>query len=158
MNYVENNGKKVAAVLCVASCFPVVATVYAMETEPGWHGDKYIKEDATVAKGWEEIEGKSYYFSEDDGTIEKETTQKAVVASVSSNISGDVQETVANVAKEAVVKEVQKQEEEKTTQEVVETPVDNTTETQTPAEEVPAEPTTPVEEVPAEEPTTPVEP
>lgn len=158
MNYVENNGKKVAAVLCVASCFPVVATVYAMETEPRWHGDKYIKEDATVAKGWEEIEGKSYYFSEDDGTIEKETTQKAVVASVSSNISGDVQETVANVAKEAVVKEVQKQEEEKNTQEVVETPVDNTTETQTPAEEVPAEPTTPVEEVPAEEPTTPVEP
>ena len=158
MNYVENNGKKVAAVLCVASCFPVVATVYAMETEPGWHGDKYIKEDATVAKGWEEIEGKSYYFSEDDGTIEKETTQKAVVASVSSNISGDVQETVANVAKEAVVKEVKKQEEEKNTQEVVETPVDNTTETQTPAEEVPAEPTTPVEEVPAEEPTTPVEP
>ena len=158
MNYVENNGKKVAAVLCVASCFPVVATVYAMETEPGWHGDKYIKEDATVAKGWEEIEGKSYYFSEDDGTIEKETTQKAVVASVSSNISGDVQETVANVAKEAVVKEVQKQEEEKNTQEVVETPVDNTTETQTPAEEVPSEPTTPVEEVPAEEPTTPVEP
>lgn len=158
MNYVENNGKKVAAVLCVASCFPVVATVYAMETEPGWHGDKYIKEDATVAKGWEEIEGKSYYFSEDDGTIEKETTQKAVVAGVSSNISGDVQETVANVAKEAVVKEVQKQEEEKNTQEVVETPVDNTTETQTPAEEVPAEPTTPVEEVPAEEPTTPVEP
>lgn len=158
MNYVENNGKKVAAVLCVASCFPVVATVYAMETEPGWHGDKYIKEDATVAKGWEEIEGKSYYFSEDDGTIEKETTQKAVVASVSSNISGDVQETVANVAKEAVVKEVQKQEEEKNTQEVVETPVDNTTETQTPAEEVPAEPTTPVEEVPVEEPTTPVEP
>lgn len=158
MNYVENNGKKVAAVLCVASCFPVVATVYAMKTEPGWHGDKYIKEDATVAKGWEEIEGKSYYFSEDDGTIEKETTQKAVVASVSSNISGDVQETVANVAKEAVVKEVQKQEEEKNTQEVVETPVDNTTETQTPAEEVPAEPTTPVEEVPAEEPTTPVEP
>lgn len=158
MNYVENNGKKVAAVLCVASCFPVVATVYAMETEPGWHGDKYIKEDATVAKGWEEIEGKSYYFSEDDGTIEKETTQKAVVASVSSNISGDVQETVANVAKEAVVQEVQKQEEEKNTLEVVETPVDNTTETQTPAEEVPAEPTTPVEEVPAEEPTTPVEP
>ena len=156
MNYVENNGKKVAAVLCVASCFPVVATVYAMETEPGWHGDKYIKEDATVAKGWEEIEGKSYYFSEDDGTIEKETTQKAVVASVSSNISGDVQETVANVAKEAVVKEVQKQEEEKNTQEVVETPVDNTTETQTPAEETPVEPVVP--EAPVEEPSTPETP
>lgn len=156
MNYVENNGKKVAAVLCVASCFPVVATVYAMETEPGWHGDKYIKEDATVAKGWEEIEGKSYYFSEDDGTIEKETTQKAVVASVSSNISGDVQETVANVAKEAVVQEVQKQEEEKNTQEVVETPVDNSTDVQAPAEETPVEPVVP--ETPVEEPSTPETP
>jgi len=156
MNYVENNGKKVAAVLCVASCFPVVATVYAMETEPGWHGDKYIKEDATVAKGWEEIEGKSYYFSEDDGTIEKETTQKAVVASVSSNISGDVQETVANVAKEAVVKEVEKQEEEKNTQEVVETPVDNSTDVQAPAEETPVEPVVP--ETPVEEPSTPETP
>ena len=156
MNYVENNGKKVAAVLCVASCFPVVATVYAMETEPGWHGDKYIKEDATVAKGWEEIEGKSYYFSEDDGTIEKETTHKAVVASVSSNISGDVQETVANVAKEAVVKEVEKQEEEKNTQEVVETPVDNSTDVQAPAEETPVEPVVP--ETPVEEPSTPETP
>ena len=156
MNYVENNGKKVAAVLCVASCFPVVATVYAMETEPGWHGDKYIKEDATVAKGWEEIEGKSYYFSEDDGTIEKETTQKAVVASVSSNISGDVQETVANVAKEAVVKEVEKQEEEKNTQKVVETPVDNSTDVQAPAEETPVEPVVP--ETPVEEPSTPETP
>ena len=156
MNYVENNGKKVAAVLCVASCFPVVATVYAMETEPGWHGDKYIKEDATVAKGWEEIEGKSYYFSEDNGTIEKETTQKAVVASVSSNISGDVQETVANVAKEAVVKEVEKQEEEKNTQEVVETPVDNSTDVQAPAEETPVEPVVP--ETPVEEPSTPETP
>lgn len=120
MNYIENNGKKVAAVLCVASCFPVVATVYAMETEPGWHGDKYVKEDATVAKGWEEIEGKSYYFSEDDGTVEKETTQKAVVASVSSSISSDVQETVSTVTQEAVVEEVQKQEEEKQAQVVAE--------------------------------------
>ena len=127
-----------------------------METEPGWHGDKYIKEDATVAKGWEEIEGKSYYFSEDDGTIEKETTQKAVVASVSSNISGDVQETVANVAKEAVVKEVEKQEEEKNTQEVVETPVDNSTDVQAPAEETPVEPVVP--ETPVEEPSTPETP
>ena len=58
MNFVENNGKKVAAVLCVASCFPVVATVYAMETQPGWHGDKYVNNDSTVAKGWQEIEGK----------------------------------------------------------------------------------------------------
>lgn len=104
MNFVENNGKKVAAVLCVASCFPVVATVYAMETEPGWHGDKYINEDKTVAKGWQEIEGKSYYFSE-EGNVEAETTEVAVTASVSSNITGDVQETVSTISQEAVKEE-----------------------------------------------------
>ena len=34
MNFVENNGKKVAAILCVASAFPVVATVVAAKEEP----------------------------------------------------------------------------------------------------------------------------
>jgi hypothetical protein len=58
MNFVENNGKKVAAILCVASAFPVVATVVAAKEEPGWHGDRYVNEDKTVAKGWQEIEGK----------------------------------------------------------------------------------------------------
>ena len=72
MNYIEEHGKKVAAVLCVASCFPVVAAVYAMETEPGWHGDRYINTDATVAVGWQEIEGKSYYFDE-SGEVDEET-------------------------------------------------------------------------------------
>ena len=50
MNFVENNGKKVAAILCVASAFPVVATVVAAKEEPGWHGDRYVNEDKTVAK------------------------------------------------------------------------------------------------------------
>ncbi len=105
MNYVESNGKKIAAVIGVASCFPVVAAVYAMETAPGWHGDKYVNEDTTVAKGWQEIEGKSYYFSEDDGNVEVETTKQAVVASVSSVVVDDVQETVTTTAKEVVVEE-----------------------------------------------------
>ena len=52
MNFVENNGKKVAAILCVASALPVVGTVFAMESQPGWHGDKYVKADHKVAKGW----------------------------------------------------------------------------------------------------------
>ena len=34
MNFVENNGKKVAAILCVASAFPVVATVVAVAADP----------------------------------------------------------------------------------------------------------------------------
>ena len=79
MNFVENNGKKVAAILCVASAFPVVATIYAKETAPGWHGDKYVNSDKTVAKGWKEIQGKSYYFDEKNGEVKKEKTQEAVV-------------------------------------------------------------------------------
>ena len=101
MNFVENNGKKVAAILCVASAFPVVATVVAAKEEPGWHGDRYVNEDKTVAKGWQEIEGKSYYFSE-NGTVNSSKTEKATTASVSSNITGEVKETVATASQEAV--------------------------------------------------------
>ena len=106
MNFVENNGKKVAAILCVASAFPVVATVVAAKEEPGWHGDRYVNEDKTVAKGWQEIEGKSYYFSE-DGTVNSSKTEKATTASVSSNITGEVKETVATASQEAVKEETE---------------------------------------------------
>ena len=125
MNFVENNGKKVAAILCVASAFPVVATVVAAKEEPGWHGDRYVNEDKTVAKGWQEIEGKSYYFSE-DGTVNSSKTEEATTASVSSNITGEVKETVATASQEAV-----KEETEQKVEEVVETPI---TTTETPAE------------------------
>lgn len=134
MNFVENNGKKVAAILCVASAFPVVATVVAAKEEPGWHGDRYVNEDKTVAKGWQEIEGKSYYFSE-DGTVNSSKTEKATTASVSSNITGEVKETVATASQEAV-----KEETEQKAAEVVETPVTTTeaTDTTETPEETPA--------------------
>ena len=156
MNFVENNGKKVAAILCVASAFPVVATVVAAKEEPGWHGDRYVNEDKTVAKGWQEIEGKSYYFSE-DGTVNSSKTEKATTASVSSNIAGEVKETVATASQEAV-----KEETEQKAAEVVETPV-TTTEatdtTETPAETpAPEQTETPAPEqtvTPAPEQTTP---
>ena len=106
MNFVENNGKKVAAILCVASAFPVVATVVAAKEEPGWHGDRYVNEDKTVAKGWQEIEGKSYYFSE-DGTVNSSKTENATTASVSSNITGEVKETVTTASQEAVKQETE---------------------------------------------------
>ena len=131
MNFVENNGKKVAAILCVASAFPVVATVVAAKEEPGWHGDRYVNEDKTVAKGWQEIEGKSYYFSE-DGTVNSSKTEEATTASVSSNITGKVKETVATASQEAV-----KEETEQKAEEVVETPVTTTEATDT--TETPAE-------------------
>ena len=144
MNFVENNGKKVAAILCVASAFPVVATVVAAKEEPGWHGDRYVNEDKTVAKGWQEIEGKSYYFSE-DGTVNSSKTEKATTASVSSNITGEVKETVATASQEAVKQET----EEKAV--VEETPVQTeevkteTTETTTDTTETPETPVAPVE-------------
>ena len=144
MNFVENNGKKVAAILCVASAFPVVATVVAAKEEPGWHGDRYVNEDKTVAKGWQEIEGKSYYFSE-DGTVNSSKTENATTASVSSNIMGEVKETVTTASQEAVKQET----EEKAV--VEETPVQTeevkteTTETTTDTTETPEAPVAPVE-------------
>ena len=144
MNFVENNGKKVAAILCVASAFPVVATVVAAKEEPGWHGDRYVNEDKTVAKGWQEIEGKSYYFSE-DGIVNSSKTEKATTASVSSNITGEVKETVATASQEAV-----KEETEQKAAEVVETPVTTTEATDT--TETPAETPAPEQtETPAPE-------
>ena len=133
MNFVENNGKKVAAILCVASAFPVVATVVAAKEEPGWHGDRYVNEDKTVAKGWQEIEGKSYYFSE-DGTVNSSKTEKATTASVSSNITGEVKETVATASQEAVKQETEEkavvEETPVQTEEVkTETTTDTTTDT-----------------------------
>ena len=144
MNFVENNGKKVAAILCVASAFPVVATVVAAKEEPGWHGDRYVNEDKTVAKGWQEIEGKSYYFSE-DGTVNSSKTEEATTASVSSNITGEVKETVATASQEAV-----KEDTEQKAEEVVETPVTTTEATDT--TEAPAETPAPEQtETPAPE-------
>ena len=144
MNFVENNGKKVAAILCVASAFPVVATVVAAKEEPGWHGDRYVNEDKTVAKGWQEIEGKSYYFSE-DGTVNSSKTENATTASVSSNITGEVKETVATASQEAVKQET---EEKAAVEEVpVETPEvtpEETTDT-TDTTETPEAPAAPVE-------------
>ena len=152
MNFVENNGKKVAAILCVASAFPVVATVVAAKEEPGWHGDRYVNEDKTVAKGWQEIEGKSYYFSE-DGTVNSSKTENATTASVSSNITGKVKETVTTASQEAVKQET----EEKAV--VDETPVqteevktETTTDTTTDTTETPEAPVAP-EQTPEQNPT-----
>ena len=143
MNFVENNGKKVAAILCVASAFPVVATVVAAKEEPGWHGDRYVNEDKTVAKGWQEIEGKSYYFSE-DGTVNSSKTEKATTASVSSNITGEVKETVATASQEAVKQETEEKavvEEAPVQTEEVKTDTTDTTDTT----ETPEAPAAPVE-------------
>lgn len=152
MNFVENNGKKVAAILCVASAFPVVATVVAAKEEPGWHGDRYVNEDKTVAKGWQEIEGKSYYFSE-DGTVNSSKTEKATTASVSSNITGEVKETVATASQEAVKQETEeKAVVEETPVQTEEVKTETTTDTTTDTAETPEAPAAP-EQTPEQNPT-----
>ena len=152
MNFVENNGKKVAAILCVASAFPVVATVVAAKEEPGWHGDCYVNEDKTVAKGWQEIEGKSYYFSE-DGTVNSSKTEKATTASVSSNITGEVKETVATASQEAVKQETEeKAVVEETPVQTEEVKTETTTDTTTDTTETPEAPVAP-EQTPEQNPT-----
>ena len=158
MNFVENNGKKVAAILCVASAFPVVATVVAAKEEPGWHGDRYVNEDKTVAKGWQEIEGKSYYFSE-DGTVNSSKTEEATTASVSSNITGEVKETVATASQEAVKEETEEKAAEvvETVAETPATTTEATDTTETPAEAPAETPATPEETAPVETPAAPVE-
>ncbi|WP_295750888.1 NlpC/P60 family protein [uncultured Holdemanella sp.] len=158
MNFVENNGKKVAAILCVASAFPVVATVVAAKEEPGWHGDRYVNEDKTVAKGWQEIEGKSYYFSE-DGTVNSSKTEEATTASVSSNITGEVKETVATASQEAVKEETEKKAAEvvETVAETPATTTEATDTTETPAEAPAETPAAPEETAPVETPAAPVE-
>ena len=151
MNFVENNGKKVAAILCVASAFPVVATVVAAKEEPGWHGDRYVNEDKTVAKGWQEIEGKSYYFSE-DGTVNSSKTENATTASVSSNITGEVKETVKQETEEkAVVDETPVQTEEVKTETTTDTTTDTTETPEAPVapEQTPEQNPTPAPEAPA---------
>ena len=159
MNFVENNGKKVAAILCVASAFPVVATVVAAKEEPGWHGDRYVNEDKTVAKGWQEIEGKSYYFSE-DGTVNSSKTENATTASVSSNITGEVKETVTTASQEAVKQETEEkavvdetpvQTEEVKTETTTDTTTDTTKTPEAPAapEQTPEQNPTPAPEAPA---------
>ena len=166
MNFVENNGKKVAAILCVASAFPVVATVVAAKEEPGWHGDRYVNEDKTVAKGWQEIEGKSYYFSE-DGTVNSSKTENATTASVSSNITGEVKETVATASQEAVKQETEEKaavEEapvetpEVTPEETTDTTVTPDTSTDQVTPEAPAAPVTPEAPAVPETPATPEAP
>lgn len=152
MNFVENNGKKVAAILCVASAFPVVATVVAAKEEPGWHGDRYVNEDKTVAKGWQEIEGKSYYFSE-DGTVNSSKTEKATTASVSSNITGEVKETVTTASQEAVKQETEeKAVVEETPVQTEEVKTETTTDTTTDTTETPEAPVAP-EQTPEQNPT-----
>ncbi len=117
MNFVENNGKKVAAILCVASALPVVGTLYAMESQPGWHGDKYVKEDHKVAKGWTKVGSKSYYFDE-NGNVDKTVSRNASATVVSTSLADVTKDVVKESASAAVDSETVRLSSEEETKDV----------------------------------------
>ncbi len=120
MNFVENNGKKVAAILCVASALPVVGTVFAMESQPGWHGDKYVKADHKVAKGWTKVGSKSYYFDE-KGNVDRTVSKNASATVVSTDIANTAKTVVKESTTAAVDSEETRLNNEVSAQEVQET-------------------------------------
>ncbi|MDO4466166.1 MAG: hypothetical protein Q4C49_04050 [Bacillota bacterium] len=146
MNFVEKNGSKIAAALCVASSLPVVATIYAQGNQPDAQPDNMVNGEARVAKGWQEIEGKSWFFKE-NGSVDKDA-DKVSVATVSTTISDNVSENIVGTTKQ-YVEEINSQEAEITEEviyEELEAPVSEAEET------VIAEENTYVEEVVEEAP------
>ena len=68
MNFIEKHSKLLAVALCFCACGPVLSTVYAYETKPGWHGegaDRYyiLESNHQTATGLTEIEDELYYFN-----------------------------------------------------------------------------------------------
>ena len=75
---IEENSKKIAATLCLASCFPVVTTVYAIETSPEINGNKFITEGTTDTKNCQEMDENSYYFDETSRMNNRTTEENEV--------------------------------------------------------------------------------
>ena len=74
MNFIEKHSKILAVALCACACGPVLSTVYAYETQPGWHGEgknrSYVLESTRQeATGLTEIDDELYYFDQ-DGTLQ----------------------------------------------------------------------------------------
>lgn len=69
MNFIEKHSKILAVALCFCACGPVLSTVYAYETKPGWHGegaDRYyiLESNHQTATGLTEVDSELYYFND----------------------------------------------------------------------------------------------
>lgn len=154
MNFIEKNGSKIAVGLCTASLIPVVATVYAMEADPetGWHGTKYVNSDQTPVSGWQEIEGKQYYFDESTNELDEEKTVQGVAAVITPDTVEEAQNQIRDVVTQTVQEAVAQSAQDLLTQEPKPVEDQMAEETVTPAEpETPAAEEEPVyeEEQPA---------
>lgn len=68
MNFIEKHSKLLAFALCICASGPVLSTVHAYETKPGWHGegaDRYyiLESNRQQATGLTEIDDELYYFN-----------------------------------------------------------------------------------------------
>ena len=68
MKFVEKHSKILAVALCICASGPILSTVYAYETQPGWHGqdnDRYyvLESNRQRATGLTEIDDEVYYFN-----------------------------------------------------------------------------------------------
>ena len=125
MTFIEKNGGKVAATLCVASAFPLVGTVYAMEANTNANDS----ENVVVATTHNSDLTNTDYFVEGDGekTLPmtnqiEETIKTAAIAAVREE---NISETKFVPAQEAPVKEEVVQDSENTTDEniIEDTPI-----------------------------------
>ena len=125
MTFIEKNGGKVAATLCVASAFPLVGTVYAMEANTNANDS----ENVVVATTHNSDLTNTDYFVEGDGekTLPmtnqiEETIKTAAIAAVREE---NISETKFVPAQEAPVKEEAVQDSENTTDEniIEDTPI-----------------------------------
>lgn len=107
MSFVEKHGKSLAVALCAASFLPGAAAILANEETEGWHGARYVKNDSTQAAGWQEVDGKNYYFSQEEGTVDKQTTLEGTTAAVTTTNLQTVREIFTESIPEPAVSTVQ---------------------------------------------------
>ena len=99
MNFIEKHTKVLAVALCLCASGPILSTVYAYETKPGWHGEDadryyvlesnreratgltkigkdvyYFNEDGEMQFGWQNVSEDTYYFDKDGTALTEEAT------------------------------------------------------------------------------------
>ena len=125
MTFIEKNGGKVAATLCVASAFPLVGTVYAMEANTNANDS----ENVVVATAHNSDLTNTDYFVEDDGektlSVSNQLEETIKTAAITAVREENVSETKFVPAQEAPVKEEVAQDSEKVMDEniIEDTPV-----------------------------------
>lgn len=119
MTFIEENGGKLAVALCLASAFPVVGTVYAMETDALTGNSDNV---AVVSKSATKVLNTDYIEEDDtDSTLELTGSAQNIVQNT---VVKEIKKTVSEQHVPAVEKNVETiNETESVTEQVQEQPV-----------------------------------